>query len=115
MCFAIKKLIIITFIVYKKTNEILKSFKKNNHPSILVGDLNAEPGSSTINLLETFWTSSYSSKNLQFTYPSNAPSKKIDYVMFHPRERWKVLNTEAICDTIASDHCAYLVTMQLLD
>ena len=35
--------------------------------------------------------------------------------MFYPKNRWKVLETKVIQDTIASDHCAYLVTLQLLD
>jgi len=35
--------------------------------------------------------------------------------MFYPANRWKVLETKVICDTIASDHCAYLVVLELLD
>lgn len=43
-----------------------------------------------------------------------AQVKKIDYVMFHPENKWKILKTEVIQDSIASDHCAYLVTLELL-
>lgn len=93
---------------------ILQAFKHNQYPSILVGDLNAEPGSKTINILESFWTSTYNKNNPEPTYSSDNPTKKIDYVMYYPKERWQVLKSEAICDTIASDHCAYLATLQLL-
>ena len=63
---------------------------------------------------EIFWTPAYDENNIQFTYPSDGPIKKIDYVMFLPAERWNVYHTEAICNLIASDHCAYLVTLELL-
>ena len=65
--------------------------------------------------LEEKWKSSYDKKNPKFTFPSDKPNRKIDYVMLYPKSRWKVLKTEVIQDTIASDHCAYLVTVMLLD
>ncbi len=95
----------------KKINEV---FSKNNYPTILAGDLNAEPNSLPINILEEIWTSSYDKNNIENTYPSNNPTKKIDYVMFYPKNRWRVIETKVIQDTIASDHCAYLVVLELL-
>ncbi len=96
----------------KKINSV---FAKNKYPTILAGDLNAMPGSKTINILEELWKSSYDKKNPKNTYPSNNPSRKIDYVMLYPKNRWKVIATEVVQDSIASDHCAYLVTVMLLD
>lgn len=96
----------------KKINEV---FSKNNYPTILAGDLNAEPHSTPINILEEIWTASYDNDNIEFTYPSDNPIKKIDYVMFYPKNRWRVLETKVIQDTIASDHCAYLVVLELLN
>lgn len=95
----------------KKINE---AFASNVHPSILAGDLNALPGSTPINILEKMWTPSFNRSNPQFTYPSDQPSKKIDYVLFYPENRWRVLETKVIADAIASDHCAYLVKLELL-
>ena len=48
------------------------------------------------------------------TFPSDAPVKKIDYVMYYPKDRWKVVSAEVICDSVASDHCAHFVTLELL-
>ncbi len=96
-----------------QAKEINRVFLKNKYPTILSGDLNDIPGSNTINILEKFWTSSYNNENPQPTFPSVAPVKKIDYVMFYPKNKWKVLSTEVIQDTIASDHCAYLVILEL--
>jgi len=98
-----------------QAKEINRVFTKNRYPTILTGDLNAVPGSKTINVLEEKWKSSYDKKNPKFTFPSDKPNRKIDYVMLYPKSRWKVLKTEVIQDTIASDHCAYLVTVMLLD
>ena len=95
----------------KKINQV---FSQNKYPTILAGDLNDIPGSTTINILEEIWTASYDEVNPQPTFPSNNPTKKIDYVMFYPEDRWKVLSTEVIQDSIASDHCAYLVTLELI-
>jgi len=96
----------------KKINEV---FSKNKYPTILAGDLNAVPGSGPINTLEKIWTSTYDKKNPVFTFPSDNPSKKIDYVMFYPKNRWKVISKEIIIDTYATDHCIYLVTLELLE
>ena len=93
---------------------INKTFAKNKYPSILVGDLNAQPGSETMKLLETEWTASYNKENTKATYPSNNPTIKIDYVLFRPKNRWRVVKTVVIKDSIASDHCPYLVTLELL-
>jgi len=95
----------------KKINE---AFPLNKYPTILAGDLNAIPGSTPINILEEMWSASYDKKKPKPTFPSENPTKKIDYVMFYPKNRWRVLETEVIQDSIASDHCAYLVTIELL-
>ena len=95
----------------EKINEV---FGSSPYPAVLAGDLNAQPGSTPINILEEIWANSYDKNNPEPTFPSDAPGKKIDYVMHFPAERWETLDTNVICDSIASDHCAYLVTLKLL-
>ena len=95
----------------KKINEI---FSLNVYPTILAGDLNAVPGSTPVNILEEMWSASYDKKNPKPTFPSDNPTIKIDYVMFYPKNSWRVLETEVFQDSIASDHCAYLVTIELI-
>lgn len=98
----------------KQAKHINKVFSSNPYPTILAGDLNAEPETETMNIIEGLWTASYKKDNPQSTFPSDNPSKKIDYILFYPKNRWKILKTEVIQDSIASDHCAYLVTLELL-
>jgi endonuclease/exonuclease/phosphatase family metal-dependent hydrolase len=95
----------------KRINSLLKNDK---FPTLLAGDLNDIPGSETINIFEERWTSTYDKAAPEFTFPSHAPERKIDYIMFSPENRWKVLEKKVVCDDLASDHCAYLVVLELL-
>jgi endonuclease/exonuclease/phosphatase family metal-dependent hydrolase len=95
----------------KKINE---EFTSVRYPAILAGDLNAIPGSTPINILEELWLPTYDINNPEATFPSSKTTVKIDYVMLYPKEKWKTLKSEVICDSIASDHCALLVTTELL-
>lgn len=95
----------------KQINSLLENEKI---PTILAGDLNDVPGSETISIFEEKWTSTHDKAAPAFTFPSHAPDKKIDYVMFYPPNRWKVLEKKVVCDEIASDHCGYLVVLELM-
>ena len=97
-----------------QAEKLVEIAKKQKYPSILAGDLNDTPGSKTINILEQEWTPSYGKVNPEPTYPSDNPRLKIDYVMVNPSGQWRVIETKVIADTIASDHCAYLVTLELV-
>tara|TARA_R110000868_G_scaffold314588_1_gene575510 strand:+ start:983 stop:1777 length:795 start_codon:yes stop_codon:yes gene_type:complete len=97
-----------------QASAINRAFSTNKFPGILAGDLNATPESKTINIFEEFWTSSYDKNGSKPTFPSDNPTKKIDYIMFYPQERWRVIERRVIQDTVASDHCAYLVTLELM-
>lgn len=96
----------------KKINEMLLAI---HQPVILAGDLNAKPGSVPIKLLEDHWQPTYDKSKPANTFPSSSPSIKIDYVMTYPLNRWKVVDAKVIDDPIASDHCAYLVTLKLTE
>lgn len=97
-----------------QAREINQLLEENIFPAILAGDLNDIPGSQSINLFESKWTPSYDKNSPEPTFPSDAPEVKIDYVMFYPENRWRVVEKRVICDEIASDHCAYLMVLELL-
>jgi len=98
-----------------QVKQINAVFADNRYPTILTGDLNDIPGSRAISILEQVWTPSYNRDAPEPTFPSLSPRKKIDYVMYLPGDSWRVINRQVIRDTIASDHCAYLVTLELLE
>jgi len=81
-------------------------------PVLLVGDLNATPETRTMEIL--FSDMKPSDPGFTFTSPSRAPRAKIDYILYGPPERWRVLESRVIGDSIASDHCAFLSVLELL-
>jgi endonuclease/exonuclease/phosphatase family metal-dependent hydrolase len=86
--------------------------EKLDLPVILAGDLNANPESETMEIL--FSDLKPSSSDMAPTFPSHGPETKIDYILFGPPERWRVLESRVICDTVASDHCALLSVLELV-
>lgn len=82
-------------------------------PIILAGDLNAVPDSDPIGLLLTEW--SYAAQgDPRPTAPSVAPKRKIDYIMFRPKDRWRVVEVRVIDEKVASDHCPVFAVLELL-
>jgi endonuclease/exonuclease/phosphatase family metal-dependent hydrolase len=81
-------------------------------PVLLAGDLNATPESRTMEIL--FSDLKPSDTGFAPTIPTDEPRAKIDYILYGPPERWRVLESRVICDTIASDHCAFLSVLELL-
>lgn len=52
---------------------------EGDHPSILLGDMNAEPGSETIRVLRESFTDTQPDD--VFTFPDDEPIKKIDFIL----------------------------------
>ncbi|WP_242132472.1 endonuclease/exonuclease/phosphatase family protein [Aestuariivivens marinum] len=96
-----------------QANTINKLFAKENVPMIMAGDLNARPESETMKILFSIWKPSL--PDFQPTMPSDTPSVKIDYVLYKPANAWRVLDTKIICNDKATDHCAVLSVLELLN
>ena len=58
-------------------------------PVLLAGDLNATPESRTMEIF--FSNLNHSSVDLAPTIPSDGPRAKIDYILYGPPDRWRVL------------------------
>ncbi len=95
-----------------QARELNRILTTDNRPAILTGDLNEEPEKSAMQEFFTQWTRSF--KEDTPTFPSDNPIKKIDYVLFRPAHRWRVLETKVLDEKIASDHCPVLVVLELL-
>lgn len=88
-------------------------FSQDEIPSIMAGDLNARPDSEAMKLLFQNWTPS--DPSYKPTIPSDgAPRAKIDYVLYRPANKWRVLETKVICNEKATDHCVMLSVLELL-
>lgn len=93
----------------RRLNEL---FGGGHGPAILAGDFNATPGSAAIAILKKDWTLACGDDSPP-TFPSDHPAIAIDYVMYAPEDRWRVIESRVIQDAIASDHCACLAVLEL--
>jgi endonuclease/exonuclease/phosphatase family metal-dependent hydrolase len=96
-----------------QAGRIRELYADYNLPVILAGDLNAVPGSDPINLLTQDWSDT-SQGDPRPTSPSVAPKRKIDYIMFRPKDRWRVVEVRVIDEKVASDHCPVFAVLELL-
>ena len=88
--------------------------EKKAPPTLLLGDLNAEPASEPIRLLLELFASAAPGGLPSF--PSHAPRKAIDWVLFSPKQSWQVVEVGTLDEPVASDHAplrAVLVPSQM--
>lgn len=81
-------------------------------PAMLAGDLNDSPDSKTLEALEKHWTPT--THKASPTFPSQKPTTQIDFILYRPGERWKVIETKALDEAVASDHRAIFAVIELL-
>lgn len=84
-----------------------------DRPTLLVGDLNSLPDSPVLALFEANWKRS--NPTPLPTFPSDKPTRQIDYVLYRPGTRWKVVENRVLEEPVASDHRPLLVVLELVD
>jgi endonuclease/exonuclease/phosphatase family metal-dependent hydrolase len=82
-------------------------------PAILTGDMNAQLGSETIEEFQKHWAITGEKENY-LTWPSDKPQIRIDFIMYYPKDRWRVVETRVLDEPVASDHQPYLAVLELL-
>ena len=78
---------------------------------ILAGDLNSEPSSPPMRQLLKSWRDATPDGAL--SYPSDKPVKKIDYVLYRPSPRLKLVESRVIEERVASDHRPVLAVFEV--
>lgn len=77
---------------------------KTEQPVLYCGDFNANPSNNTIRqLTEAAFTRTNTDVG-NFTIPSNAPNREIDYISYRPENRFHVINHLVHTGISASDH-----------
>jgi|SRR5690554_1012967 endonuclease/exonuclease/phosphatase family metal-dependent hydrolase len=83
----------------------------SSFPTLLAGDFNARPTESAITTGMSSWQRIC---NNFATFPSSAPTSKIDYIFGKPSGRWSVKTFEVLTNVKEiTDHCAMLTEVQL--
>ncbi len=81
---------------------------KDNRPTIVGGDFNAQPESGTIANVMQPWNRFC---NNDPTAPDN-PTKKIDYLFGYPKEKCRTISYQVIAGTGISDHCPIVAEVE---
>ena len=92
--------------------KIVEVIKGYTLPVILAGDLNAVPGTTTINILDSHFTRTCIT-GCPSTVPVVNPSRTIDFIAYAPRENFSVLQHRVIPETYASDHLPVFAQFQV--
>lgn len=79
-------------------------------PKILLGDLNMTPEDSNMVYLKENLIDAFEEKNKSFTYRSNNPTKRIDYILGSPELEFR--NSKVI-HSLASDHFPILTDVSM--
>jgi endonuclease/exonuclease/phosphatase family metal-dependent hydrolase len=93
-----------------RINEVLGAVDR---PVILAGDLNATPDSPPIRILRRAWSLD-ASDPARPTYPAEGPDKRIDYILFRPASRFRLVEQSVLDEEVASDHRAVLAVLEFL-
>ena len=91
-------------------NELIK--KRGDTPALIVGDFNATPDSRPIHEFEKEWKIAGDHASI-FTFPSDTPNRRIDYVMYRPTHKWNVNEVRVLDESVASDHRPVLAVLRL--
>lgn len=84
-----------------------------DRPAILAGDLNDTLGSRTLREFGKRWT--LSGTEVLPTVPVGEPKRQIDFVLFRPAARWRVVEVSVLPEAVASDHRAVLAVLELTE
>jgi endonuclease/exonuclease/phosphatase family metal-dependent hydrolase len=83
-------------------------------PVLLVGDFNSQPGTAVMDLLARHWHIPAKPADVHFTFPADEPEREIDFVLYRPAGRFRLLEYRVIDERVASDHRPVLAVFQVL-
>ena len=87
-------------------------FGSADGPIILAGDLNATPDSKPMKLIAEKWTFATAPDRGLLTIPAETPRRQIDYVLYRPAGRFRVIEAKVIAEPVASDHRPVLAVLE---
>jgi chondroitin AC lyase len=94
-----------------QVQEIVRIVRQEPLPFILAGDLNAQPSSSCIQLLDAHLTRTCSP--CAPTIPVHQPNRTIDYIAYYPSKAYEIISHEVIPERYASDHLPVLAVLSM--
>jgi endonuclease/exonuclease/phosphatase family metal-dependent hydrolase len=87
---------------------------KDSTPTLLAGDMNAKPEEEPIKILLSKWTCAIEEPPIPSS-PATAPRSRIDYIFFRTADRFRLLSTKVIDESLASDHRPVFAELEILN
>jgi endonuclease/exonuclease/phosphatase family metal-dependent hydrolase len=97
---------------YAQAERLVEILADETAPVILAGDFNSRPRSEVMALLARSWQIPDKGAD-HLTFPSDAPDREIDYIMYRPVELFEVLDLRVIHEPLVSDHRPLLIELRL--
>ena len=94
-----------------QANVVSDHYANSSVPVILAGDFNSEPGGPVMTRLEETWTN-LPKVGPNFTFPSDAPDREIDYFMVRPMGKPVSGSVVVIDEPLVSDHRPLLLEIE---
>ena len=85
----------------------------NTLPTILAGDINAQPDSEPVQVLLERWTNAIDEAAAP-TVPSAKPTSRIDYIFYRPASQFRLLEAKVIAEPMASDHRPVFAVLEVV-
>jgi len=95
----------------EQAREINRLFSRVAGPALLAGDFNSYPDSDAMGEMLKEWADA-SAINPEPTIPSGHPTRRIDYILYHPQGKFNVIEHRVLPEAIASDHRAVFVILE---
>ncbi|QEG42305.1 Endonuclease/Exonuclease/phosphatase family protein [Roseimaritima ulvae] len=92
----------------KAINQLIDA--SSQQPTLLAGDMNDVIGSPTLQIYDKMWTRA-NDQPLP-TIPVAEPTRQIDFILFRPRDDWKVVEVKVLDEAVASDHRPILAVLE---
>jgi len=96
---------------YSQAARLIEIFEDEEAPVILAGDFNSRPDSDVMALVREAWHIPDKGED-HFTFPSDAPDREIDYIVYRPQDRFEVVEHRVIDEPVASDHRPLLLELR---
>jgi endonuclease/exonuclease/phosphatase family metal-dependent hydrolase len=97
---------------YTQAQRLTEIFRDERRPVILAGDFNSRPDSDVMALLGESWHIPDKGDD-HFTFPSDAPDREIDFIIYRPEDRFEVVEHRVIDEPVASDHRPLLLELRV--
>ncbi|MFT7680100.1 MAG: endonuclease/exonuclease/phosphatase family metal-dependent hydrolase [Planctomycetota bacterium] len=91
---------------------LMDYYRDWDHPVVLAGDFNSQPGTAVMQRLAEDFTEIPCSGN-HFTFPADAPERQIDYCLVRPGSRMHAGSMRVIDEPLISDHRPLLIELSL--